>query len=158
MGKRSEKRICWNCDCDVSLHLERCPYCGVDVGNPAPPSSPKSFAQQELGSPFQASNEKDPFHFHPPSTPSSEKALSVSDEEWKESMEDEDEEEGETAKRREIFALVLLLPGVVFLLFGLLLLFFSREGALTLHWKQSLSFFYFLSAIPLIMLGWRAIR
>ena len=162
MTKKNEKKICWNCDGEISSHLERCPYCGVDITNPAPPNGCAPYKGEEMGSPFQQApqnNEEDPFHFHPRPAPLGEGSIAVSDEEWDDSLEEETEkEEISPRSKREVIALLLLLPGVVFLLFGLLLLFFSKEGTLTLHWKQSLAFFYFLASLPLIYLGWRATR
>ena len=144
--KKNEKRLCWNCDGEVSLHLDQCPYCGVDVNAPQEKKTP----YQGLGSPFQQA----------PSTAFVQKEdLSISDDEWKNALDEGEEEAPETTKssRREVIALLLLLPGVVFCLFGLLLLLFSDEGTLTLRWNQNMAYFYFLGAIPLIYLGWRAV-
>ncbi|MCP5469537.1 MAG: hypothetical protein H7A36_03420 [Chlamydiales bacterium] len=159
MVKKNEKRICWNCDGEVSLHLERCPYCGVDISNPAPAHERTPYQAQEMGSPFQSAppQEDDPYSFHPRPSPLAQENVAVSDKEWDESLEDPEEEIAHTGKR-DVVALLLLLPGVVFLLFGLLLLFFSKEGTLTLHWSRNLAYFYFLGAVPLIYLGWRAIK
>ncbi len=142
---KNEKRLCWNCDADVSLHLEKCPYCGVDLNQPITVDTPF----QGLGDPFQKA-------------PTQEKApFSISQDEWEKVLdekEEEVEEPSEKASRKEAIALFLLLPGVVFCLFGLLLLLFSDDGTLTLRWNQNLAYFYFLGAIPLIFLGWHAIN
>lgn len=143
--KKNEKRLCWNCDADVSLHLEQCPYCGADLNQP----QERKIPYESLGSPFQQA----------PTTPFVEKDnFAVSNEEWKNALDEQDlPEEDAKSGRREVIALLLLLPGVVFCLFALLLFFFSNDGTLTLHWNQNMAYFYFLGAIPLIYLGWRAI-
>ena len=69
----------------------------------------------------------------------------------------ESEVDEEKSGKREMIVFLLLLPGVVFFLFGLVLLLFSDEGALTLTWSQNLAIFYFLGSLPLIFLGWRAL-
>ena len=34
MGKKDEKRLCWNCDGYVHFYLDKCPYCSVSLVNP----------------------------------------------------------------------------------------------------------------------------
>lgn len=142
--KKNEKRLCWNCDGDVSLHLDECPYCAVDLNNP----QEKKIPYQGLGSPFQQA---------PSSSLPKQDDLSVSDDEWKKALDENPDDTAKSTTRSEVIALLLLLPGVVFCLFGLLLLLFSDDGTLTLHWNQNMAYFYFLGAVPLIFLGWRAV-
>ncbi|MCH9608570.1 MAG: hypothetical protein S4CHLAM45_11480 [Chlamydiales bacterium] len=142
--KKNEKRLCWNCDGDVSLHLNDCPFCGVSLSQPEEKKQPYN----GLGDPFQKA----------PAAPyQQENNLSVSKEEWEHALNEEEEQTPKTSARHEVIALLLLLPGIVFCLFGLLLLLFSDDGTLTLHWNQNLAYFYFLGAVPLIYLGWRAV-
>lgn len=139
MNKKNDKRLCWNCDGSVSLHFSQCPYCGSDLNTPPQESGqvPKSPYGNQLFS----------------------KGFTVSDEEWDHALEKESEkEEGIHASKRDVIALLLLLPGVVFLLFGMALFFFSSGGTLTLEWNQNLAYFYFVGAIPLLFLGWRALK
>lgn len=112
-----------------------------------------------MTSPFQSTQaaEEDPFTFHPRPSPLTQN-LSVSEKEWNQSLDETEEKEELPSGKKEMIALVLLLPGIVFFLFGLLLLLFSKEGSLTLHWSQNLAYFYFLGAIPLVLLGWRSIK
>ena len=111
-----------------------------------------------MGSPFQKAPdaEDDPFSFHPRPSPLAPEALAATEEEWDKTM--DKEEEVVPVERKDMVALLLLLPGVVLFLFGLLLVFFSKEGTLTLHWSKNLAYFYFLGALPLLYLGWRAIK
>lgn len=169
MSKKNDKKICWNCDGNVGRHLDQCPYCGTHLAT-APsenqekssfsfenPSSTPFEHTSHLGHPLQNQQEV-------PKAPYSN--LGVSKEEWDHALEDEASETTEQAEeenvtpssRSEMIALLLLLPGVVFFLFGLVLLLFSDGGVLTLQWNQSFAYFYFLGALPLLILGWRALR
>jgi hypothetical protein len=68
-----------------------------------------------------------------------------------------DEELG-VKSRAEILPMLLLIPGTFFLLFGLVLVLFSKEGLLTLHWNARYWFVYLLLSAPLIYFGWKALR
>ncbi|MBS0623855.1 MAG: hypothetical protein JSS62_04455 [Verrucomicrobia bacterium] len=146
--KKTEKRICWNCDGDVSHHFTDCPYCGVDLTRV--PSDHASHPR-ELGDPFQAA---------PQSATQPRNGLAVSEQDWKQALDAtvSSEKEPPIQVKRELVALLLLLPGIVFCLFALLLIFFSDDGVLALQWNQSLAYFYFLGAVPLIFLGWKILR
>lgn len=92
-------------------------------------------------------------------------SFQVSEDEWNKAMENEQKRDlpkGEAPsspfQRKEMIALLLLLPGVVFFLFGLALTLFCSDGILTLKWNQNLAYFYFLGAVPLLYLGWRSLR
>ncbi len=162
MTKKNDKRLCWNCDGSVALHLTQCPYCGVNLSK-----EPENMPYNEFASPFQSHGPSPGSHEGIPSPPYANlfnKDMSVSEEEWDTALGEEgeplktEEEDISTTTRREMIALLLLLPGVVFALFGLALLLFSSEGVLTLKWNQSFAYFYFMGAIPLLFLGWRALR
>lgn len=155
MTKKNDKRLCWNCDGSVSHHLSQCPYCGVDLTAPQ--------EQKDFTNPFQSATVDETIP-QPPYSNVFSKDLSTNEEEWNSAVTEEREiakkEEADVASttKREMVALLLLLPGVVFFLFGLALLLFSSEGVLTLAWNQSFAYFYFLGAVPLLYLGWRALR
>lgn len=150
MTKKNEKRLCWNCEGNVSLHLEQCPYCGVDITQ-VPENPP-------FASPFQRYGENSAAPT-PPYTPNYQN-YDVSQEEWNNALQqhEEEKEDPPLTHRKEMVALLLLLPGVVFLLFGLLLILFSTDGVLSIEWNESFAYFYFLGAIPLLILGWRALK
>lgn len=157
MNKKSEKRLCWNCEGDISLHLSQCPYCGVDCRF-APKSEEEDPLKEEYGSPFQRAPQQESLPQSPYSNLFSQD-VSVSQEEWNNSLDKErSEEEEKTSQlpKRDATALFLLLPGIVLFLFALILVLFSYEGTLILQWDQKLSLFYFLGSIPLLYLGWRA--
>jgi hypothetical protein len=155
MTKKNDKRLCWNCDGYVHFHLERCPYCGVDL------------TKEGNKSPFAAFSEKSSMNekaFAPPyAATNPAKEFDVSDEEWKAAIDksesvDENDESNEKPRSNELTALLLLLPGISLFLFAMLLILFSKEGSLHLHWKESFAYFYFLGAVPLLILGWKALN
>lgn len=158
MTKKNEKRLCWNCEGNVSHHLPQCPYCGVDVTQP--PVRDENSLFRGFGSPFQrAPNQEIP---EPPYAREQTQDFTVTEEEWSSALNEEKsqakEEGAPTSSKREMIALLLLLPGVVFFLFGLALTLFSTEGILALQWNQNVAYFYFLGSVPLLYLGWRAFR
>ncbi|MCC5831966.1 MAG: hypothetical protein JJU12_02865 [Chlamydiales bacterium] len=163
MTKKNDKRLCWNCDGSVSIHLAQCPYCGVDLSQTREQSGEKDLFQG-FTNPFQNSSPVDQSIPKPPFACVFNQELTVSEDEWNQSFKEEaeeskkEEEKLSITTKREMIALLLLLPGVVFFLFGLTLFLFSSDGVLTLEWNQSFAYFYFLGAVPLLFLGWRALR
>jgi len=162
MKKKNDKQLCWNCEGSVSRHFSQCPFCGTDVTQPQEATT--SF--QGFASPFQSAPNQNAIPA-PPYAGLSNQDLTVSDEEWNHSFNQkqppkeevqEEGEEGEAAPKSELVALFLLLPGVVFFLFGLALVLFSHDGVLSLSWNQQSAYFYFFGAVPLVYLGWRALK
>jgi cation transport ATPase len=156
MTKKNDKRLCWNCEGNVSHHLAQCPYCGVDVTQPVAKDENTIF--KGYGSPFQSAPKQEiP---QPPYAKAQSQEFAVTEEEWNSTVNAEKEaaKEESSVSKKELMALLLLLPGVVFSLFGLALCFFSSDGILTLQWNKNVAYFYFLGAAPLLYLGWRAFR
>jgi hypothetical protein len=159
MNKKNEKRLCWNCEGNVSHHIAQCPYCGVDLTQP-PSQGAHSLFKGFGVSPQNKTQQEIP---QPPYAQGAKQEMSVTKEEWDAAMHEEKkgskpDEELAPATKKEMVALLLLLPGVVFFLFGIALIFFSDDGVLTLSWNQNVAYFYFLGAAPLLYLGWRAFR
>lgn len=162
MSKKNEKRMCWSCDAEVSYHLTKCPYCTADVTKPSMRMHQESLFKQEssFASPFQTAPKESKQapslfssdYFPDQFTSSPEVASPAAEEEVVE------KEEGGTSNKKEMSIFLLLLPGIVFFLFGLILLLFSEGGVLTLSWNQNLALFYFLASLPLMYIGWRAIN
>lgn len=140
MGQKQDKKLCWNCDGYVHLSLEKCPYCNIDLVE----NATSAFDQKAFDPPYSTTA----------------KELSISEDEWNKALEKGQEQKtaAEKPASKEKMALLLLLPGVVFFLFGLILFFFSKEGTLTLQWRESFAIFYLAGAAPLLFLGWRALR
>jgi hypothetical protein len=144
MNKATEKKMCWNCDATVSMHFASCPYCGVDL-SVGPPSDARSpFESKAVGNPFQ----KAPHY-------SDEVKVAVKD---PNEVEEASAEEEKKIGSQEVLSFLLLLPGALLMLFALFILLFSNEGTLTLEWSQTTSYFYFITSLPLLYLGWKISR
>lgn len=151
MGKKNEKRLCWNCLGSVSAALNQCPYCGVDLE-----TVEDSASTTELSSPFQRRAFEEEVSMTPPYGATQE--FAVSEDEWNKAMENEQSGPAAQNEKNEMMGLLLLLPGVVFALFGLALMFFSQGGVLSLQWKESFSYYFLAGAAPLLYLGWRSLK
>lgn len=165
MSKKNDKKLCWSCEGKVELDADRCPYCAADLAIAASGvklSNTSSFSAA-MAAPYammaQASMEEPPV---PPYAGFN--SITASNKEWEESLQGEakvKEKQEKTSlpeEKKEMFALLLLLPGIVFLLFGIALLLFSKEGVFTLRWQQNFSYFYFIGALPLLYLGYKALK
>ncbi|MEZ5315297.1 MAG: hypothetical protein R3E91_03685 [Chlamydiales bacterium] len=164
MTKKNDKLLCWNCDGNVSLHLQQCPYCGVNLSHPSENIEEERNPFQNFANPFQSSISTDQGIPPPPFANAFDQESGITDEEWNHSLSEKThssehkEEPTSSTNRRELIALLLLLPGVVFFLFGIVLMIFSSEGVLTLQWRQNFGYFYFFGALPLIFFGWHRLR
>lgn len=133
MGNKNSKRLCWNCDGSVPLDLTQCPYCAVAVDGAVEPAATSITKNDPLISPTP----------HEP---------------WNQPSPKEPSDSLERSEKNSLTALLLLLPGAMLALFGILLLFFAKEGELTLAWKENFAYFYLIGAAPLLLLGWRRLN
>jgi hypothetical protein len=145
MVKNAEKKMCWNCDATVSMHFASCPYCGVDLSVEPPPEARFTFDGKSVGNPFQKA----------PQYREEIKVAAIQDPNQADQAEEEDSKKVGT---QEILSFLLLLPGALLMLFALFILFFSNQGMLTLQWSQTTSYFYFITSLPLLYLGWKISR
>jgi hypothetical protein len=149
MNKNPKKKLCWNCEGNVSVVEETCPYCGVSIvpaslDNPStrfsPPYNPSSVHEGAIPrSPYAPQEDKE--------SGNSEK-LPAEVEENEESLEE---------FKKVLISVCLLLAGSVFFLFGLALALFSRDGLLILQWNGNLWYIYTGLSLAMLLLGWRAL-
>jgi hypothetical protein len=163
------KKLCWNCDGEVSVYAIQCPYCGTHLGTgqenkvvqskeePAPSYSPgpvgvdvgennftplypthqSSLEDQAVTSPFPKSVAAE--------MPNQGTSSALREEVYG------------TETSNEALPFVLLLSGMIFLVFGLILFLFSTQGFLVLKWNASFWPMYLLLSVPLLVFGWRAL-
>lgn len=150
MHATPKKRLCWNCEGNVSLADETCPYCGVSVIPASLESAPSPYV-----SAYSHENENKELEIpRSPYAPPEQKSEAVS----LSHAETEDESEVPLNEfKNTLTALMLLLAGSVFFLFGLTLALFSQQGVFVLQWNGSYWFIYSLISIPLLFLGWRSL-
>lgn len=147
MNTKTKKKLCWNCEGNVSLQDEQCPYCGVSLDvTPIPGTNGNHI------------------HFDPPYKLNSlENALippapyaSVQSEEEQKEEELPVSSDGGSELKSTVISLSLALLGTVMVLFSLILFIFSdNKGVLTLNWNGAYWYVYLLIGIPLFYLGWR---
>lgn len=141
MSTTQKTKLCWNCEGSVSVELENCPYCAVYLG-------PPEGGDDLLDPPYRMSEEGDQ------QAPAAPYALEeAADEQVKEAAQTSVDEVKTVA-----LPLAFLSLGTVFFMFGLVLLLFSHQGVLTLHWNGHYWFIYLFTALPMLFLGWRALN
>jgi hypothetical protein len=147
MNKTLKKRLCWNCEGNVALNEETCPFSGVSVvpafleGAGAEFSPPYSTAHEDDGA-----IPKSPFDIQDETT----------DSENREEQKQVNETEPAIDEFKQVLiSVALLLTGSVFFLFSMALALFSQDGILTLQWEGDYWYIYTILALPLLFFGWR---
>lgn len=164
------QKQCWNCQQSVQAYAIQCPHCGAELGAVADiESSPYQhvpYSAQEERSPTQDySIQSAPIPEAPYSSSfreSPQESLLPREDSWNSSSEEVGSYEEEQMWvqqeiKRDLKPLLLLLPGAVFFVFGLILLFFSHDGVFVLRWNSAFWPFYLLLSLPLLYFGWRAL-
>lgn len=152
MSAIPKKKLCWNCDGNISYEVDNCPYCGVYV----------------QGAEWDEDTSWNPT-YHPPKEESEVPAPLYA------VAENQLEEERCTVEslplsnniapspslssfKRDFFPLFFLMAGSIALLFGVVLILFAKNGTLTLQWKGSYGYYFLLFSIPLLLMGWRSLQ
>ena len=136
-----KNRMCPHCEGDVALDLSECPYCGQAMDEPPkeqyrpPYESPSDLKLRESA---PDTNVSDPFAEHK--------------EEFARNSKPAVEPQKVEGKKQTLSILLLTLGGQI-LAIGLMLLFFSTDGHLTLEWSAKYWYIYCLIAVPLLVLG-----
>lgn len=160
MNTAVKKKLCWNCEGNVSRDAMNCPYCGVylhreedrdedledlEEASHSPPYQPPLNTQKQdsIPTPPYASASI------PQAMPKEEVKIAEKQEPWFKTS---------TDWPKVMIPLVLLMAGSVFLLFALLIALFSQNGFLTLSWSFNTWFIFAFAAVPMLYLGWRSLR
>jgi hypothetical protein len=152
-----KKKLCWNCEGNAPYEAENCPYCGVYL-------SPMSLGNQEgkqnlFAPPYKMSESKEDQEV--PASPFVAKEAEKEAEEEAKAESNSSEEQPKAiddGMKKILVSLILLLAGSVFLLFSIVLLLFSQEGVLTLHWDSGIWFIYLIAGLPMLFIGWRYLQ
>lgn len=141
---QQEKRtkLCWNCEGVVDRHAENCLYCGVylhpgqeEEEDDSPPYSPRQKKEEAPSPPYSAEE-------------GTEKV---------EEVEYSSDYKGSEDVKGMILPLLFLLVGATFLVFSMMLYFFSKDGYLVMKWNASYWFIYLIFSLPLLYIGWRTL-
>ena len=150
MSAIPKKKLCWNCEGRVAFSDENCPYCCVYLSSSSLINTHNETTTHIAPfAPYRQGSDK--------SVPAS--PYTLDQEEDLESNEDESSlEDSLDEETSGLLPLSLLLAGSIFFMFGLILLLFSRQGTLTLHWNASYWYIYLALAAALIFTGWRSMQ
>lgn len=148
MRASAQKKMCWNCEGNVQLQDEVCPYCQTILDN---------FDQLTLNT-----NLAHGTALYPPAydqskiIPATTFALPSTE------QADQDKQllprPHESSLLTMTIAMALLMTGLLFSIFALVLLVFAHNGKLILAWNSTYWYIYALLAMPLLFFGWRAIQ
>ena len=151
---KNKKKLCWNCEGSVSVHVEHCPYCGVYLS----PDSAEEHEPNALFAPPYRLTEPTAQQEAPVSPYASFQAQTepVMEEEISTSS-------GSSAASQpngsySIWALALLLSGAYCLIFSLALVLFSSGGVFTLSWETEYWYLYTAVSSVLLYAGWYAFK
>jgi hypothetical protein len=162
MSTKPKKKLCWNCEGNVSVKEVMCPYCGVSL-HPST-NGGKEGQKDHLNPPYKLVN---PAHEQHIPLPLYAPTAEETEESEPEKEVDQEEEKNHsklplfnsaTEASKVVITLALLIGGSIFFIFSLALLLFSDEGYLTLRWNGSFWFVYLLISIPMLIYGWKFIQ
>lgn len=137
MSKPEKKKLCWNCEGNVSRSAENCPYCAVYL-------NPESGEEAAIK----------PFYSPQDSTGAIPKAPYLPIEEGPQEEQTIKSERSEDHLLQSIFLpIILLTAGLFSLLFAAILFLFSTNGVLTLEWDGELWYLYPIVGVPLLLVG-----
>lgn len=143
--KLKKKKLCWNCEGQVSFQQENCTFCGVYL-------NPLDEAEKEdalFAPPYRLEDNEDESQI--PLSPYANREEAPSLESQPTAV---PHTESTSLIQGILIPLVLLLSGSVFLIFSLALMLFARKGLFTLHWDGTYWFIYLIAGV--FMLGFGA--
>ncbi len=156
MDKKDKKKLCAQCEGSIPYQLKHCPFCGFEqqeraINPTLDASSEKNSGLSSLYNPPYLSQSigearKEAFA-EEKSTP----------QEFPSDRETIQAVENQFAKK-ELIIILLLSIGGQFMMLGLMLLFFSVDGFVTLQWKSKFWYFYCLFSIPFILFGLKSLK
>lgn len=145
MSKKPKKKLCWNCEGNVSFETENCPFCGVYLS----PLGNDEGKDSLFAPPYRIEETEEE-----PQVPT---APYVQEQTVREEViplnTKEVIDEKQSALQAILVPLILMLSGSVFLLFGLALFLFSHNGVFTLSWDASGWYLYLLLGLPILAYG-----
>ena len=143
MPHKKRMKLCGNCDGMVDLEVIICPYCGGDVSEMA-----EEFVEKEEHGRKELSLDETLSSLYPP--PYEPKVF----EEEVAYKQEEREIPKEIPKEKSfIFPFLIFSLGINFSLFGLFLIFFSKNGELFLRWNTTFWFLYVILGVGLVFIG-----
>jgi len=182
MRQVDRTKICWNCEADVSCEVTYCPFCGTDL-LPASFEASSPSAKQDVNFSEKRLQESLASLYKPPYSVRNRQGLGVPDEREELSftrtepskgnplfhpyeqeggqqklIKQEELKKNETPKKGAILPLLFFMVGAHLFILGMLLLFCSRDGVVTLEWTSHFWFVYCLVGSPFLYFGVRMLK
>ncbi len=155
MKLTERQKMCTSCEGRIAIDALVCPYCAADQGS----ASQHQSIQQSLSSlyppPYAAKNTGPKSVHSKPQEPMPEKRFQQTTSSGIPNIHLDQSTEQQAEDKSSFWPLLLLSIGANLLVIGLLQLFFSNEGLLTLEWDSSYWFVYCLGALPLCYFGYK---
>lgn len=152
MAGPTKKKLCWNCEGNVSLQEENCPYCGVYLS-----PSEEDGIEEEIEDLFSPPYRMEPQQRVDEIPPSPFGAESNSQDEVTSMHVTEEMKNTSDDLKKVIIPLSMLLSGTVFFLFGLALFLFSRKEVFILQWNGAYWYYYLAFGLAALMFGWKSL-
>lgn len=151
----TKKKLCWNCDGNVPLRAEHCPYCGVYIEQSVDVDEAEDQEEEDHAPPYTMSaSKKAPA---PPYSTAPKKLKAPQSEPKVARPAVTHAAVPKEQLRKVVLPLLLLICGSVFALFGLVLLLFSDNGVFVLKWNGDHWPFYLGTGIVFLAIGWRLV-
>lgn len=149
MSAVPKKKLCWNCEGNVSKEIDNCPYCGVYL----------HAADDSSWSPSYHSSSKEDI----PTPLYQVKPASEHNGSGEEQMPQQEQAPLSAAVtwahlKKDVLPLLLLMAGSIFFLFGVVLFLFAQEGTLTLQWQGHYWTYFLGLSAPFIFIGWKLLQ
>jgi hypothetical protein len=148
MKTKKRQKMCYNCEGEIDLDVIVCPFCAADLRSEKPEQQTPSYNPAAT-----IKNMNTQQSLYP--------APNASKTRPEENLEEEDQEliPETTEEAKNIFVPTILMTlGAQLLIFGILMLIFSSNGAMILKWDARLWYFYVLSSIPLLIFGFKSVN
>lgn len=155
MSAVPKKKLCWNCEGNVSRQIDNCPYCGVylhaeelEENSSWNPSYQPSSKTEEIPAPiYQIQQEEEVEETEEIEEPvfNQENQADSDLYSWTQLT---------TQLRKDVFPILFLMMGSIFFLFGVVLYLFSQNGALVLQWQANQAPYFLFFSLPLVGFGW----
>lgn len=152
MNTKTKKKLCWNCEGNVAIIDETCPYCGVSLD--VSPMLSNAVGSDALNPPYKYTQSTSETSI--PLAP-----YRTEEQEPKAQVEETLPPPADTVRtthelQKTAIALSSLLLGFTLLLFSAILLLFSdNNGYLTLRWSADFWYLYLIVGAPLLYWGWK---
>lgn len=149
MNATSKKKLCWNCEGNVTREAVNCPFCGVYLQRAGDNDERE---EEDFSPPYKlvgVAGEEESLPKAPYTPENGQVAAKIK------AIQNDDSDAN--AMKMVVMSLLCLLAGSFFLMFGIILALFARDGIFTLRWNADYWYFYLATALPLLFLGWRAL-